>query len=136
MGSKLKVILLAMLPFVILIVLPASEATAQTHPCWRNNQGNIVGYLYDDSSVCLPKPSGEGINSGTRRALYIRCRVKLRGGDEYTSNCCDHLTSRDADHLGVCEHRCNPPCKLDKQIQIDSVVEYGEILCRWAGLCS
>ncbi len=110
-------------PLLFVIVILASDipsAHAQGGP-WGNNCHSSGNYLVP--GVCLPTPTTVVPNIYWRGALYVRCRGYNGGQDEYTSNCCDHLTPSDSNTLRVCEGRTNPESGLGLYLQFFKVTQ-------------
>lgn len=93
-----------------LIAVPAiligSTQEAKAYTCWEGKRDLLPG-------VCLPVPNSSIPNPALRTALYVRCRGYKGGEDEYTRDCCEHLTSADAQALFVCERDQSVAMGLD-----------------------
>ncbi len=75
-----------------------SEAQPQQYQCHPD-----VRVRFEDGT-CKPAPTAPNIPPNIRAAMYAACE-RNGGHDEYTSQCCDHLTQQLADRLRVCPPR-------------------------------
>lgn len=113
-------LLVSFLLLLAALFFASTSAQAQGGP-WGNNCHSSGNYLVP--GVCLPA-AGTRINDMYwRGALYVRCRAYNGGRDEYTSNCCDHLSEGDAQTLKVCRGRTNPESGLGLYLQIFKVTQ-------------
>lgn len=64
--------------------------------------------------ICLPAATDPNIPDEVRARLYFRC-AQSGGKDEYTAQCCDHLTGALQDKYGVCRAAPSPTFLKDIQ---------------------
>lgn len=96
------------------------SAEAQAAP-WGDRCHPSGNYLV--TGVCLPATGTPITDRYWRGALYVRCRGYNGGRDEYTSNCCEHLTLADGNALKVCNGRTNPESGLGLYLQFFKVTQ-------------
>ncbi len=121
MKTLTPLIHLASLLFLFTAVLFSSTpAQAQAGP-WGNNCHPSGNYLIP--GVCLPGTGAKIDGIYWRGALYVRCRAYNGGQDEYTNNCCEHLTDGDSYTLKVCRGRTNPETGLGLYLQIFKITQ-------------
>lgn len=115
--------------FLSLFLLYPERTFAQTYRCWDDHP--TLGGKQILPGRCFPWPAaGDPIPEDVRMASYVRCRVYLGGADEYTNNCCEHLTNADASFLKVCSGRQNPPQGLDLALRTMNITNKSLLLCQ------
>ncbi|WP_300037098.1 hypothetical protein [uncultured Roseobacter sp.] len=81
---------------------------------------------------CFPAKNQTSIPRDVRIALYIHCRVTSNGVDQYTSNCCDHLTQNDGLQLAVCNGREALPSGLEAAIVLSNFASIEDLIAEYA----
>lgn len=119
--------------FIAIALLMSSffptDVHAQSYWCWDDHP--TLGNKQILPGRCYQRPAaGNPVPEEVRIASYVRCRVYKGGRDEYTSNCCEHITNADASYLKVCSGRTNPESGLGLAIQIGTVLNTFPLLCQ------